>query len=89
MGMSTHVIGFVPPDDRWAKMAEVWRSCRNAGIDPPPEVEAFFDDGEPDPHGQEVRIPHRHWTAEMREGIEIDVSDLPSHVKVIRFYNSW
>lgn len=88
MGMSTHVIGFVPPDETWQKMKAIYDACEAAGIEPPQEVEDFFD-GEPDPQGQEMEIPHRKWEADAREGFEIDVSAIPPQVKVIRFYNSW
>ena len=88
MGMSTHVIGFVPPDETWQKMKAVHDACEAAGIDPPSEVEMFFD-GEPDSLGQEIEIPHRKWRAEAREGIEIDASAIPPQVQTIRFFNSW
>lgn len=83
------VKGFVPPDEEWKKMADVWFACKAAGVDTPYEVESFFDEGEPDPHGQEITVPYRDWSAEMREGVEIDVADIPAKVKVIRVYNSY
>lgn len=89
MSTSTRVIGFVPPDERWQRMQTIWQACKDAGIDPPPEVERFFEDGEPDPNGQQVPIPSRDWSGEMRQGIEIDISAIPNHVKTIRFVNSW
>lgn len=89
MSMSTWVIGFVPPDDEWKKMADVWFACKAAGVEVPHAVEMFFDEGEPDPHGQEIQLPHRDWSAEMRNGIEIDVAKIPPKVKIIRFYNSY
>lgn len=89
MGMSTHVTGFVPPDDRWQQMKAVYDSCTAAGIDPPTEVERFFDGQAPDPSGQEVDIPHRDWQDDHRQGIEIKTEDIPENVRSIRFYNSW
>jgi len=90
MSMSTRVVGFVPPDDDWRKMRDVWQACKAAGIAVPTVVEMFFDDGEPDPQGQEVELPSQEWTnGDMCQGIEIDVAKIPSRVKTIRFYNCW
>ena len=91
MGMSTHAIGIRPPDERFQKMLEVHRSCRDAGIALPDEVAEFFDDAEPDPKGVHVEItaattPH---TDEAVEGLDIDISTLPPGVKIVRVYNSW
>ncbi|MEU7338739.1 hypothetical protein [Streptomyces sp. NPDC007074] len=89
MGMSTRIKGFAPPDERWQQMKTIWDACRAAHIDPPADVERFFDGAEPNPHGQEVDIPHREWQDDHRQGVEIQTDDIPENVKVIRFYNSW
>jgi hypothetical protein len=87
--MSTHVIGFVPPDERWQEMKAVWDACKAAAIDVPAEVENFFDGADPDPAGQEVSLPAREWSGRGRGGYELDVAAIPSQVRTIRFYNSW
>ena len=89
MSMSTHVIGFVPPDERWQAMKAVWDACKATGIGVPAEVEIFFDGEDPDPAGQEVPLPAREWSDQSREGYELDVAAIPSQVRTIRFYNSW
>ncbi|WP_333745999.1 hypothetical protein [Streptomyces sp. IBSBF 2950] len=89
MSMSTHVKGFTGPDDRWRKMKAIWDACQDAGVDPPTEVERFFDGEAPDPNGREVQIPHEEWRDEHREGVEVRIKDLPKNVTVIRVYNSW
>lgn len=89
MSASTHVIGFMPPDDRWRRMKAVWDACAAANIDPPAEVDEFFGGEAPDDTGREVEIPHRRWQADMSEGVEVDVAALPDGVTVIRFYNSY
>lgn len=89
MGMSTHVKGFVPPDERWQKMKAVLDACAAAGIEVPDQVDEFFGGEEPDPQGQEVDIPHHNWGDDHRNGVEIKTEDIPERVKVIRFYNSW
>jgi len=89
MSMSTHVIGFRPPDDTWQRMKAVWDACQAANVDPPEEVIDFFNDEEPDPNGVEVEIPTREWRDDAAEGFEIDVAAIPAGVTIIRFYNSW
>jgi len=95
MSMSTNVIGFAPPDDDWRKMKAVWDACTMAKLPIPPEVDKFFNGEEPDDVG--VKIPLRYpmhesvreYSADMREGFDIDLSKLPKQVKILRFYNSF
>ncbi len=91
MSMSTEIIGFIPPDEKWKKMKAIWDSCEVAGVDPPAEVEEFFEDGPPDPNGQEKDIPMKEWNNDdmNANGFEIEVAKIPKNVKIIRFYNSW
>lgn len=96
MSMSTHVVGFKPPDDKWKKMKEVWDACEAAGVEPPLKVSNFFNDEPPDALGvetSEVELARlgaiREWKAEMREGYEIFIDKLPKDVKVIRVFNSY
>lgn len=96
MGMSTHVVGFAPPDATWRKMKAIWDSCQEAEIQCPPEVEKYFGGEPPDESGVTVELmyPKQHesvteWSAEMCSGYEIDISKLPKHVKIIRVYNSF
>lgn len=88
MSQSLRLYGFVPPDEKWERMAKIYFACKEAKIDPPPEVEAFFEDGEPDPQGQEIGLNHlaREYTADMHWGLEIDIAKIPENVKTIRFY---
>jgi hypothetical protein len=37
----------------------------------------------------EYELESREWSDENSMGIEIDVSSIPKHCKIIRFYNSW
>lgn len=91
MSMSTHVIGFVPPDGRWARMKAIWDACTAANVPIPAEVGEFFGGEEPDDAGVEVELPVTPWDDRGggRAGYELDVSLIPKHVKIIRFYNSW
>lgn len=92
MSMSTHVIGFRPPDERWEAMKHIWDACKVAGVAPPEEVYDFFEGVEPDDRGVEVQLKGsvaKPWRDEMAEGFEVDVRLLPPDVRFIRFYNSW
>jgi len=89
MSMSTSVKGFRPPDEKWKRMKAIWDTCKAANIEPPELVQEFFDWHEPDPKGIEVHLRVTKWGAEMSDGCELKVEDIPKNVTVIRFYNSW
>ena len=91
MSMSTHIEGFRPPDDRWYQMQAIYDACTKAGIEIPEEVKSFFSGEPPDPAGIRVDLMlyRRQYTAEGSVGFELNVADIPEHVTVIRFYNSW
>jgi hypothetical protein len=91
MGMSTYVQGYRPPDAKWQKMKAVFDACIEAKLEPPDEVQKFFGWERPDPSGVEVEIPHTEYSDRdtLREGIEIDVSQIPKGVTKIRFVNSY
>lgn len=89
MGMSTHIVGLVPPDEHWKKMKQVWDSCKSVGIEVPKPVQEFFNWEAPDERGVEVEIPLIEWSEETMQGYELELDKIPANVKVIRFYNSW
>jgi len=70
--MSTHVVGFRPPDEKWKKMKAVWDACEAAGAKIPDEVSDFFDGEEPDARGVEVDLEEsdvaKKWRDDGREG---------------------
>lgn len=92
MGMSTHAVGFRPPDKQWKKMKRIWEDCEEAGVSIPKEVEKFFQGESPgDAPGMEIDLGEAvtRYNAEMCDGYEIDVTKLPEGVKIIRVYNSY
>lgn len=96
MGMSTHVVGIKPPDEKWFAMKAVWDACEKAGVEVPDEVHHFFGDESPDPAGvvveeeaMEKAGAFRKWQDDMCAGYEILVSRLPKDVAIVRVYNSW
>lgn len=93
MSMSTRVVGFHPPDEKWKKMKAAWDACEVAAVEVPMEVLEFFGHVAPDPMGVEVDLkgssackPHR---ADSEDGFEIDIRKLPPGLSIIRFVNSY
>ena len=91
MSMSTYVVAFRPPNERWREMKAVYDACILAGIDTPDEVHDFFNGEMPDTSGVEIRIDDilEKWGDDSRDGYQLELSKLPKEVTVIRFYNSW
>lgn len=92
MGMSSHVYGFRKPDEAWEKHKKVWNVCEEAGVSIPDETLDFF--GEEDPNnspGMEVDLKESVsiFNADMQEGFEVDLKDIPLGVRYIRFVNSY
>lgn len=92
MGMSTHVVGYRPQDEKWHQMKAAWNACKNAGITVPRDVESFFNDEDPNTlPGLEVDIRDavEEWDDRYRQGYQVDLAALPKDVKFLRFYNSY
>jgi len=91
MSMSTHVVAFRPPDERWHNMKFVYDACVQAGIPIPDEVENFFNGEEPDESGVEIDIDNilQKWGDDSRDGYQLELSRLPKEITIIRFYNAW
>lgn len=91
MTQSLWLDAFVPPDEKWQQMADVYFACKRAKLDPPPEVEEYFEDGEPEPHGKQVNLNHltREYKADMQWGLEIEVDKIPEGAKLLRFRISY
>ena len=89
MAMSTYVVGFRPPDERWNQMKAVYDACGDAGVDPPEEVSRFFAWADPD-SGIEVDLGEaaRVFQTENTSGFEVILDKLPLDLKFIRFINS-
>jgi len=89
MSMSTHIIGFKAPDDKWIAMKSAWDACEKAELSIPEGVLKYFDGEKPDPRGVEVKLELKGWHDNYREGFEIEVKTLPKDITHIRFYNSY
>lgn len=89
MTQSLWLYAFVPPSEEWQKMADVYFACKRAGISPPPEVEGYFEDGEPDPRGEEVglkQFTREYSLGDVHWGLEIDTDKIPKNATMLRFY---
>ncbi len=93
MGMSSSVVLLRSKDDpTYQKFLAVLNTCKEAGINPPDEVDEYFggDGIDNDPENPLViDFEPREWSDEMQEGFEIDLDKIPNGVKTIRFYNSY
>ena len=89
MSMSSNVIGFKPPDEKWRQMKLVYDACRTAGVDVPETVNEFFNHEKPDDMGVVVEIPFHEYRDDMQEGFEVHLLELPADIRVIRFFNSY
>lgn len=93
MGMSTHVVGFIEQTEHWKKYKQAWDACLDAGVPVPREILDYFGGEYPKGTSKEFDLKKasyvREYKADMIEGFEIRVDEIPKSMKVIRFYNSW
>lgn len=92
MGMSKHVDGVRPPDDKWKAMKKAYEACEAAGIEIPKEIQEFFGYDEPDPDGVIVEIENTMAVGEFDDdthwGFTVELDKLPPDVKIVRFWVS-
>jgi hypothetical protein len=91
MSMSTRIVGFRPPNEKWKKMKAAWDACEAAGVMPPKDVRDFFEGDEPDAAGVVVDIRQAVTPVDknMTDGFDVDITKLPKDVNIIRFENSY
>jgi len=92
MGMSSHVIGFRDPDEKWKQMKDIYDSCKQANVEPPDEVNKFFNWEPPEKEGIKVNIDEiceSYSPYDVTEGFKIEISKLPKNITHICFWNSW
>ncbi len=95
MGMSTHVTAFTSPTNtEYQKHAKVLKVCLEAGLKQlPPETGDYFGSDSVDEslleEKLEVSIKTHEFHADMVEGYEVYIKDIPAGVEKIRFYNSY
>lgn len=80
MSMSKYIKGIA--DSKKVELAEqVKENCTLLGIDVPDEIDDLLEDG--------ITIPHKEFTTDYEEIIEIDVEDIPKEVEKIQFIISY
>ena len=100
MGTHYFVEGIKPPDDDWKRMKAIWDACEEADVDPPDEVERFFDGEKPDPKGVTMRLGDtwedrthhecfEYGSEDSRAWFDVEIDKLPKDVKIIRFEMGW
>jgi hypothetical protein len=95
MEMSSKVLGFVSADNEtYKKHTKVLIACYEAKIkELPKETAKYFGSKFPEIYlldeKLQTKIPTHKFQAEMQEGFEIIVSEIPEGVHKIRFVNSY
>ena len=98
MSVSVVLRGICPPDEYWKKMKAIWDSCVAAQVTIPSEVAEFFGGTGPDSSGVVMKLGEgdtgyhkcvKIYKAEMCDGFEVDITKVPDHVTILRFYASF
>jgi hypothetical protein len=92
MGIRLVVQTIKPADENWLLMKDIYDSCKKANVPVPKEVEKFFDYVPPTEAGVIGNLPspcREEWTDDCREGMDIDLSQLPHGTKKLRVYISY
>ena len=89
--VSINVYGILDIEDhKIKKMMKIIEDCNDVGVDIPKEIEIVFNkmgiDVDDISEGEiSVDIKKKEYNAEMIEGYDVDVKDIPKEVKTIRF----
>ncbi len=90
MGMSIHIVGVRPKNEKYKEMEKIWNLCLENRISIPVEVEEFFNGERP---GEDILVDLEKLASEHRsdteDGFEIKVKDIPEGIESIRFFNSY
>jgi len=89
--MSLQITGFKPADKEYKKKQKAWQACVDAEVEPPEELNEYFNYEAPDPAGMEVDIEFclAKRKVSMQDGFDIDLSKVPNDVKIIRVYYAY
>jgi len=82
------VLGIIKPtDEKFRKMYAVYKSCTDAGIPIPIEVETYFGESEPSEEGLIVKINDAisKPSKEYCYVYDVDLTKLPKGVSTVRF----
>ena len=73
--------------DDYKKKLAVLNACNRAGVSLPDEINDYFDGGGDPEYPLVIDFFNTNeYSDDYRQGIELDVSDIPEGVKIIRFF---
>ncbi len=85
MSMSYSVTGIKPADEKFNKMLSIYKQCQELNVEIPDEVLEYFDHDSPCNDGVIVEIKHSEQSDEYQYHYVVNLDDVPSDVKTIRF----
>ncbi len=98
MGMSTRIEAFIEDTDpTYQKFKKVLLACNEAGINLPKEAQEYFGYTYPELEALNEKLKvklrlgvhYMEYKADMIDGFEIKLSNLPKEITTIRFINSY
>lgn len=90
MGMDFRVVFLRSRDnEEYKKKLAVLKSCMEAGVEVPDEVDDYFDGTNDPDYPLEVKGNVIDWDDDGRQGYDVDVKSIPSGVERIRFEISY
>lgn len=94
MGIAINLIGIRDLDGKFQDMLDIKHLCEKNSIPYPNEVESYFkglayeNECYLKQNLETVEVSKKEFRSDNGEGFEIDVKDIPSEVKTLRFYIS-
>lgn len=83
----TEVVGLRDRDDEnHLKKVKVLKACLSANVGLPEELKKYFGYGWDENYPLEIEIRSYHLATDNGLGIEVNLSEIPEGVKIIRFY---
>lgn len=90
MSMSTHVMGLRDANDpHHVKMVAALEACLAVPLPLPAPLLEYFDGTSNPDAALKVEVPFKKSNTDSQNHYDVVVSEIPAHVKVIRFTNSW
>jgi hypothetical protein len=89
MGMTSSAVGIREKNELYFKMVDAYKALKKAGLPISKELDDYFQEDFPD-GALSIPIKTNEWSdGDMGEGIEVNLSDIPKDVEIIRFINSY
>ena len=92
MGVSYHIIGIKPADEKYNQMKTIYELCESANVSIPKEVREFFSGTTPGTRGLETYLSEMEPdplviedTSEDDYRLIVDLRKLPDDIKILAF----